>query len=371
MITKKEAYELLIQGLEDPENIRYVTHCKYVGDLASMIAAELGLDPEYAGSLGYLHDIGRKIEPENHAYAGYEYLMNNGYEEYAYICLTHSFLDNDIECVCGRLLPETNRGYAFVKDFVEKHENTDYDRIIQTCDLLCLHSGGTTLEERIADIEERKGTHKKSAYHRKTAFAQKEAIEKRLGHSIYDFYKYLGKGEEKMKKILVVVDMQKDFVDGALGTKEAVAILPAVCEKIKGFDGKIFATFDTHFDNYMDTAEGKNLPVPHCIKGTDGWQLDKTVAEALKDKNCTPVEKVTFGSVDLPRLIKEAAGECGFSVELIGLCTDICVVSNALIIKANFPEAQISVDPACCAGVTPEKHKAALETMRSCQINVI
>lgn len=173
-----------------------------------------------------------------------------------------------------------------------------------------------------------------------------------------------------MKKFLVVVDMQKDFVDGTLGTKEAVAIVPAVAEKISGFDGEIFATLDTHFENYMDTAEGKNLPVPHCIKGTDGWKLNEDVAEALSKKGYTPVEKLTFGSVDLPGLIAKAADGEDISIELVGLCTDICVVSNALILKARFPEATISVDPACCAGVTPEKHAAALETMRSCQIQM-
>lgn len=173
-----------------------------------------------------------------------------------------------------------------------------------------------------------------------------------------------------MKQILVVVDMQKDFVDGALGSKEAVAIVPDVVKKIEGFDGTIFATLDTHFEDYMDTAEGKNLPVPHCIKDTDGWQLDKKVAEALEKKGFTAVEKNTFGSVDLPALIKAAADGGDFSVELIGLCTDICVVSNALLIKAHFPETPITVDASCCAGVTPEKHAAALETMRSCQIAV-
>ncbi len=174
-----------------------------------------------------------------------------------------------------------------------------------------------------------------------------------------------------MKKFLVVVDMQKDFVNGALGSAQAVAIAPAAAEKIKGFDGDIFVTFDTHFENYMETSEGKKLPVPHCIKGTDGWQLDASIANALEGKEYTPVEKITFGSVELPHLIgKRAAGD-DFSVQLIGLCTDICVVSNALLLKAAFPEAEISVDSACCAGVTPEKHEAALETMRSCQIDVI
>ena len=173
-----------------------------------------------------------------------------------------------------------------------------------------------------------------------------------------------------MKQFLIVVDMQKDFVDGALGTKEAVAIVPKVAEKIKAFDGEIFVTYDTHFENYMDTAEGKKLPVPHCIKGTDGWQLDQAVSEALEGKPYKAVEKLTFGSVELPRMLKLAAGEEPFSVELIGLCTDICVVSNALVLKANFPEYSISVDSACCAGVTPETHQAALATMACCQIEI-
>ena len=174
-----------------------------------------------------------------------------------------------------------------------------------------------------------------------------------------------------MKKFLIVVDMQTDFVDGALGTPEAVAIVPKVVEKIRTFDGDIFATFDTHFENYMQTSEGKNLPVPHCIKGTSGWELTPAVAEALVYKNCTKVEKITFGSVDLPKLLSERAAGDAFSVELIGLCTDICVVSNALLLKATFPEISISVDSACCAGVTPATHGAALETMKMCQIQVL
>lgn len=173
-----------------------------------------------------------------------------------------------------------------------------------------------------------------------------------------------------MKKVLVVVDMQKDFVDGSLGTKEAVQIVPSVAEKIRAFDGDIFVTYDTHFENYLETAEGRKLPVEHCIKGTDGWKLDKDVAAALEGKAYTPVEKLTFGSVALPGMIEKAAGGEEFCVELIGLCTDICVVSNALLIKAAFPEVPIAVDSSCCAGVTPEKHEAALETMRSCQIDV-
>ena len=174
-----------------------------------------------------------------------------------------------------------------------------------------------------------------------------------------------------MKHFLVVVDMQKDFVDGALGTPEAVAIVDNVAEKIKNFTGKIFVTYDTHFDDYMDSSEGKKLPVPHCIKDTDGWQLNDTISEALNDKDFVTVEKLTFGSVALPDLIGLEAGDEDFDVELVGLCTDICVVSNALILKANFPEVEIKVDSSCCAGVTPKSHEAALTTMEMCQINVV
>ena len=174
-----------------------------------------------------------------------------------------------------------------------------------------------------------------------------------------------------MKKILVVVDMQKDFVDGALGTKEAVAIVDNVVNKINGHDGDIFVTYDTHFENYMETSEGKKLPLPHCIKGTDGWKLNDKVQGALDAKTYTEVEKITFGSVDLPQLVKKAVGDGEFEIELVGLCTDICVVSNALLLKATFPEVAISVDASCCAGVTPDTHNAALATMKMCQINVV
>ena len=172
-----------------------------------------------------------------------------------------------------------------------------------------------------------------------------------------------------MNKVLVVVDMQKDFVDGALGSAEAVAIVSNVVEKIKSFDGYIFVTYDTHSEDYLNTSEGKKLPVPHCIKGTDGWELDSQVETALEGKDFVAVEKPTFGSVNLPQLIRNRAGE-EFSLELIGLCADICVVSNALVLKANFPENEISVIADCCAGVTPEAHNAALQTMKSCQINI-
>ena len=173
-----------------------------------------------------------------------------------------------------------------------------------------------------------------------------------------------------MKNFLIVVDMQKDFVDGALGTKEAVEIVPHVVEKIRNFDGEIIVTYDTHFEDYMETSEGRNLPVAHCIKDTEGWMLNKDVASSLEGKDFTAIEKITFGSIDLPDFIEEKTDGENFSAELVGLCTDICVVSNALVLKANFPEAEISVDSSCCAGVTPETHEAALTTMKMCQIKV-
>ena len=174
-----------------------------------------------------------------------------------------------------------------------------------------------------------------------------------------------------MKKILVVVDMQKDFVDGALGTKEAVAIVDNVVKKIKDFDGDIIVTYDTHSDNYMQTQEGANLPVPHCIKGTDGWRLDGRVQAALSGKDYKIIEKPTFGSTELPEYIKSSYDPASIEIQLIGLCTDICVVSNALLLKANFLETKVSVDARCCAGVTPESHNAALTTMKMCQVEVI
>lgn len=174
-----------------------------------------------------------------------------------------------------------------------------------------------------------------------------------------------------MKKILLVIDMQNDFVDGALGTKEAVAIVDKVSKKIENFDGDIIVTYDTHTENYMETQEGKNLPVKHCIKGTKGWQLNETIAEVLSQKNCVFIEKPTFGSTQLPEYIRENYSADEIEIELIGLCTDICVVSNALLLKANFLETKITVDAACCAGVTPESHNAALTTMKMCQVQVI
>ena len=177
-----------------------------------------------------------------------------------------------------------------------------------------------------------------------------------------------------MKRILVVVDMQTDFVDGALGTPEAVAILDNITAKIKAYanhpDGVILVTYDTHAEDYMTTSEGKHLPVPHCIKGTEGWELHPAVTAALEGVDYTPVEKPTFGSVELPALVAQAANGEDFAVELVGLCTDICVVSNTLLLKAHYPEIPISVDASCCAGVTPESHEAALQTMGMCQVEI-
>lgn len=174
-----------------------------------------------------------------------------------------------------------------------------------------------------------------------------------------------------MKHFLIVVDMQKDFVDGALGSEDAKAIVPAAVHTIERFEGEIFATLDTHFENYLETAEGKKLPVPHCLFGSEGWALDKRIAAALEKKGYTAVKKSAFAATALPALLKEAAGDEPFDVLLIGLCTDICVISNALYLKANFPEYDIFVDAACCAGVSEKTHAAALDTMRCCQIDIL
>ena len=173
-----------------------------------------------------------------------------------------------------------------------------------------------------------------------------------------------------MRKVLVVVDMQKDFVDGALGSNEAVTIVDNVVNKINEFDGEIIVTYDTHQDNYMEIREGKYLPVPHCIENTDGWLLNDKVENALVGKGTTRIKKPTFGSVKLVDVLSDV-DEKDTEVTLIGLCTDICVVSNAMLLKANYPEMNIVVDASCCAGVTVESHNAALTTMKMCQIDVI
>ena len=173
-----------------------------------------------------------------------------------------------------------------------------------------------------------------------------------------------------MQKILIVVDMQNDFIDGALGTPEAVAILPNVKNKIETFDGQVIFTRDTHTDDYMNTAEGKNLPVPHCIKDTHGWQIADALLPYTKD--AIIIDKPTFGSIALAELLqKEDQNKAIDEVTLIGLCTDICVISNAMLAKAALPEITVSVDASCCAGVTPESHDRALEAMKPCQIQVV
>lgn len=172
-----------------------------------------------------------------------------------------------------------------------------------------------------------------------------------------------------MRKLLIVIDMQNDFIDAALGTKEAVSIVEAVKEKIRSYPAAdVIATMDTHGENYMDTQEGKYLPVPHCIRGTEGWKIRPDIEELLTGAKI--YEKPTFGSMKMAEDLKALSDKEEIELELIGLCTDICVASNALLLKAVMPEVKISVDASCCAGVTPEKHAAALETMRSCQIQI-
>lgn len=167
-------------------------------------------------------------------------------------------------------------------------------------------------------------------------------------------------------KVLVVVDMQKDFIDGSLGTPEAMEIVPRVAEKIRRFEGKVIATRDTHSENYLETAEGKNLPVVHCVKNTSGWQIAPPIAALLTEE---PVDKPTFGSVALSHTLAAAHRRSAIeSITLVGLCTDICVISNALLLKASLPEVPIIVDASCCAGVTPATHQQALEAMKMCQI---
>ena len=167
-------------------------------------------------------------------------------------------------------------------------------------------------------------------------------------------------------KILVVVDMQNDFIDGALGSPEAVAIVPYVKSVIESFDGKVYFTRDTHMENYMQTQEGKNLPVPHCIKGTQGWEIRDELDSLRKTE---AIDKITFGSSELVKVLsREKDIE---SITFVGLCTDICVISNVMITKAYFPEISLIVDAQACAGVTPQSHKTALDAMKMCQVKII
>ena len=171
-----------------------------------------------------------------------------------------------------------------------------------------------------------------------------------------------------MRNILIVVDMQNDFIDGALGTKEAVAIVPGVKEKIENFDGVVLFTRDTHETYYLGTQEGQKLPVPHCIRDTEGWQI-RSELDALRKTE--PIDKETFGSTDLAgELVAMNEDNEIKSITFVGLCTDICVISNALLAKASLPEVPIIVDAKCCAGVTPESHENALKAMEACQIQI-
>ena len=171
------------------------------------------------------------------------------------------------------------------------------------------------------------------------------------------------------QRVLVVIDMQNDFITGSLGTKEAQAIVEKVCRKIQGFDGEVLFTLDTHGPDYLETQEGRLLPVAHCIKGTPGWELEPRVRALCKT---TPIEKPTFGSTGLADVLqaKHIYGGGLDEVVFVGLCTDICVVSNALLVKARLPEVPLTVDASCCAGVTPEAHQHALAVLRSCLVNV-
>ncbi|MCD8125022.1 MAG: cysteine hydrolase [Lachnospiraceae bacterium] len=172
-------------------------------------------------------------------------------------------------------------------------------------------------------------------------------------------------------KYLIIVDVQNDFVDGALGTAEAQEMLSHLLEKVRRFDGTLLVTKDTHGEDYLETQEGRKLPVPHCIRGTDGWQLAPSLRAIPAVREAKVYEKPCFGSTTLAADLAARDREGGVdSVELVGLCTDICVVSNALLLKAAMPEVPVSVDARCCAGVTPQAHEAALTVMESCQISV-
>ncbi len=177
-----------------------------------------------------------------------------------------------------------------------------------------------------------------------------------------------------MARLLVVVDMQKDFIDGALGTKEAAAIVPNVVKKIKEYQESgdtIIFTKDTHFSNYMETQEGRKLPVPHCIKGTEGFEICKEIQAVIEIEGCRVYEKITFGSSELARDLAKGAYADMEEITLAGLCTDICVISNAMLFKTFLTEVPIRIASDCCAGVTPESHENALKAMEMCQIEIV
>lgn len=174
------------------------------------------------------------------------------------------------------------------------------------------------------------------------------------------------------RSLLIVIDMQHDFIDGTLGTKEAVAIVPNVVSKIKEHNGPVIFTKDTHEEEYMDTQEGKNLPVLHTQKGTKGWQFPSEIDQLVREREYPVLEKGAFGSLQLGELAKRISEKEGItSIEVIGVATDICVISNVMLLKAFLPEIVITVDSTCCAGVTIESHNTALAAMKACQIHII
>ena len=172
---------------------------------------------------------------------------------------------------------------------------------------------------------------------------------------------------EKKNKLLVVVDMQNDFVGGSLGSPAAKAIVDKVCKKIDGWDGYTCFTFDTHYEDYLETVEGAHIPVEHCINETTGWQLTDEV-EKRRTEDSFVVYKDTFGAIDLIQMVQYLDIK---EIQLIGLCTDICVVSNALLLRAAAPNANISGDASCCAGTSPENHRAALQIMKQCCVDIV
>lgn len=173
----------------------------------------------------------------------------------------------------------------------------------------------------------------------------------------------------KRDKILIIIDMQNDFISGSLANKDAEAIVEPICKYIENFKGHIFCTRDTHDTNYLKTSEGKKLPIEHCIKNTAGWCIDDRIQKALRGRDVGYIDKPTFGSLEWEKSYNDHLTYC--DIYLCGTCTDICVISNTLLLKAMRPEANIFVLKDLCAGVTKEKHEAALEVMRSCQVEVI
>lgn len=174
-----------------------------------------------------------------------------------------------------------------------------------------------------------------------------------------------------MSKYLIVIDMQNDFIDGALGSAEAQAIVPELVKKVTSFKGPVIFTRDTHGEDYLETQEGRNLPVEHCIAGTEGWQLISELNDYAAENHCMIFDKPTFGSTQLAGFVSGIDRMSHIDeIELIGVCTDICVITNAMLLKTALPETLITVNAPYCAGVTPESHRTALDAMRACQINI-